>query len=265
MQKNKKLLDDLLKRRNVFFQGFEIYGGVAGLYDFGPVGCSIKTSIEQIWREHFVMEEEMLEINTTCITPHVVLEHSGHVSRFTDLLVKDVKTGTGHRADKLLAEWLDNKLEKGKLKEAEAEEFKKILVNVDNYSKEEMAAIFKKLQIKSPETGNELSDPEPFNLMFKTEIGPSTNLVGYLRPETAQGMFVNFNKLLEFNGGRLPFAAAQIGLGFRNEIAPRNGLVRVREFQMAEIEHFVDPQNKKHPKFKRYANMKLPLYSAAHQ
>ncbi len=233
MQKNKKLLDDLLKRRNVFFQGFEIYGGVAGLYDFGPVGCSIKTSIEQIWREHFVLEEEMLEINTTCITPHVVLEHSGHVSRFTDLLVKDVKTGTGHRADKLLAEWLDNKLEKGKLKEAEADEFKKILVNVDNYSKEEMAAIFKKLQIKSPETGNELSDPEPFNLMFKTEIGPSTNLVGYLRPETAQGMFVNFNKLLEFNGGRLPFAAAQIGLGFRNEIAPRNGLVRVREFQMA--------------------------------
>ena len=79
-----------------------------------------------------------------------------------------------------------------------------------------MTELFKKLQIKSPDTGNELSAPEPFNLMFKTEIGPSTNLVGYLRPET------------EFNGGRLPFAAAQIGLGFRNEIAPRNGLVRVR-------------------------------------
>jgi glycyl-tRNA synthetase len=79
-----------------------------------------------------------------------------------------------------------------------------------------MTELFKKLQIKSPDTGNELSAPEPFNLMFKTEIGPSTNLVGYLRPETAQGMFVNFNKLSEFNGGRLPFAAAQIGLGFRN-------------------------------------------------
>jgi glycyl-tRNA synthetase len=78
-------------------------------------------------------------------------------------------------------------------------------------------------------------------------------------------MFVNFHKLLEFNGGRLPFAAAQIGLGFRNEIAPRNGLVRVREFQMAEIEHFVDPLNKKHPKFKRYSTLKLPLYSAEHQ
>ena len=103
MAKNKKLLDDLLKRRNVFFQGFEIYGGCAGLYDFGPVGCAIKTNIEQLWREHFVLEEEMLEVNTTCITPHIVLEHSGHVARFTDLLVKDVKTGQGHRADKLLS------------------------------------------------------------------------------------------------------------------------------------------------------------------
>lgn len=133
MQKNKKSLDDLIKRRYVFFQGCEIYGGCAGLYDFGPVGCAIKTNLEQIWREHFVLEEEMLEINTTCITPHVVLENSGHVARFTDLLVKDVKTGQGYRADKLLSEWLETKLEKGKLKEAEIGEYKKILVNVDNY------------------------------------------------------------------------------------------------------------------------------------
>ena len=102
------------------------------------------------------------------------------------------------------------------MKEEQSSEYKKILINVDNYKQEEMAELFNRLQIKSPETGNELSHPEPFILMFKTEIGPSTNLVGYLRPETAQGMFVNFNKLLEFNGGRLPFAAAQIGLGFRN-------------------------------------------------
>jgi glycyl-tRNA synthetase len=238
---------------------------VAGLYDFGPVGCAIRNNIEQLWREHFVLEEEMLEVSTTCITPHVVLEHSGHVARFTDLLVKDKKTGQGFRADKLLAEWLEGKLEKGKLKEEQATEFKKILINVDNYKQEEMTELFSRLQIKSPDTGNELSPPEPFNLMFKTEIGPSTNLVGYLRPETAQGMFVNFNKLLEFNGGRLPFAAAQIGLGFRNEIAPRNGLVRVREFQMAEIEHFVDPLDKRHPKFKSVAHLRLPLYSAAHQ
>jgi len=207
----------------------------------------------------------MLEVSTTCITPSVVLENSGHVSRFTDLLVKDLKTGQGYRADKLLADWLESKLDKGKLKENEIAEYKKILINVDSLTKEEMDATFKQLKIKAPDTGNELSPAEPFNLMFKTEIGPSTNLVGYLRPETAQGMFVNFNKLAEFNGGRLPFAAAQIGLGFRNEIAPRNGLVRVREFQMAEIEHFVDPQDKSHPKFKDVAHMKLPLYSREHQ
>lgn len=96
-----------------------------------------------------------------------------------------------------------------------------------------MEVILKKLKIKAPDTGNDLSAPEEFNLMFKTEIGPSTNLTGYLRPETAQGIFVNFHKLLEFNGGRVPFGACTIGLSFRNEIAPRNGLVRVREFQLA--------------------------------
>jgi glycyl-tRNA synthetase len=96
----------LLKRRFVVFQGFEIYGGCAGLYDFGPVGCAIKTNIEQVWRELFVLEEDILEINTTCVTPHAVLESSGHVLRFSDLMVKDVKTGAGFRADKLLIEWL---------------------------------------------------------------------------------------------------------------------------------------------------------------
>jgi glycyl-tRNA synthetase len=91
-----------------------------------------------LWREHFVLEEEMLEVNTTCMTPHIVLEHSGHVSRFTDLLVKDVKTGQGHRADKLLSEWLENKIEKGKLKEDQLNYYKKLLINVDNLTKDEM-------------------------------------------------------------------------------------------------------------------------------
>jgi glycyl-tRNA synthetase len=107
-----------------------------------------------------------------------------------------------------------------------------------------------KYQITSPETGNKLSKPFPFNLMFETQIGPSGKQIGYMRPETAQGIFVNFKKLLEYNGGKMPFAAAQIGLAFRNEISPRSGLIRVREFLMAEIEHFVNPENKNHSKFK---------------
>lgn len=93
-----------------------------------------------------------------------------------------------------------------------------------------MREAFERLKISSPESGNELTPPEPFNLMFKTSIGPQGSVESFLRPETAQGIFVNFAKLLEFNGGRMPIACAQMGLGFRNEISPRNGLLRVREF-----------------------------------
>jgi len=113
----------------------------------------------------------------------------------------------------------------------------------------------------SPETKNELSDPYPFNLMFPTTIGPSGNIQGFLRPETAQGMFVNFRELLYFNGGKLPFACAQIGQSFRNEIAPRAGLLRVREFTQAEIEHFCHPTKKDHPRFNEVAQVELNLFS----
>jgi glycyl-tRNA synthetase len=104
-----------------------------------------------------------------------------------------------------------------------------------------MDAVIKDLKIKAPDTGNELTEAIPFNLMFATLIGPTGTSKGFLRPETAQGIFVNFKKLLEHNNGKMPFSAAQIGLGFRNEIHPKQGLLRVREFTMAEIEHFVDP------------------------
>jgi len=101
--------------------------------------------------------------------------------------------------------------------------------------------------------------------MFETQIGPTGTQRGFMRPETAQGIFINFRRLLDFNNGRMPFAAAQIGLGFRNEIHPKQGLLRVREFTMAEIEHFVDPDNKEHPKFGRVKDMKIPLFSAKNQ
>ncbi len=115
--------------------------------------------------------------------------------------------------------------------------------------------------MKAPETGNDLSEALPFNLMFETSIGPTGTQRGFLRPETAQGIFINFRRLLDFNNGRMPFAAAQIGLGFRNEIHPKQGLLRVREFTMAEIEHFVDPENKEHHKFYRVKDLQIPLFS----
>lgn len=128
-----------------------------------------------------------------------------------------------------------------------------------------MENTIKKYQMKSPITGNELTEPIAFNLMFPTYIGPSGAIKGYLRPETAQGIFVNFKRLLEFNQGRLPFAAAQIGAGFRNEISPRQGLIRVREFTMAEIEHFVDPNDKSHPKFAKVKDYEMTFFSACNQ
>ena len=101
--------------------------------------------------------------------------------------------------------------------------------------------------------------------MFETQIGPTSGFKGYLRPETAQGQFVNFRHLLEFNSGRIPFGSACIGLGFRNEIAPRSGLLRVREFTMAEIEYFVDPLHKEHKKFSTIKDLKVPLWSSDRQ
>merc|ERR1719337_658066 len=139
------------------------------------------------------------------------------------------------------------------------------MVKLEGMSKGEMAAILREFDMKSPLTGNELSEPIEFNLMFQTNIGPSGAVKGFLRPETAQGIFVNFKRLLEFNQGKLPFAAAQIGNAFRNEISPRSGLIRVREFTMAEVEHFCDPEDKSHPKYDTVQDVTMTLYSADDQ
>lgn len=259
----RKDVEDLLKRKFFVVQAFEIYGGVAGLYDFGPLGSALKNNVEQLWRNHFVLEEDMLEVSCTCLTPENVLKASGHVDKFEDFMVKDVKNGQCYRADKILEEHIDKVLAKKakKMKEEEIMNLETIKAQADSYSQEEIGKILKDLKVKAPDTGNELSDPLPFNLMFSSQIGPSSHTKGYFRPETAQSIFVNFKRLLEFNNGKLPFAAAQIGLGFRNEISPRAGLLRVREFTMAEIEHFCDPDQKEHPKFNQVKDVCIPLFS----
>lgn len=259
----RKEVEDLLKRKFFVVPAFEIYGGVVGLFDFGPLGSALKTNVEALWRNHFVLEDDMLELTCTSLTPEVVLKTSGHVDKFEDFMVKDMQNGQCHRADKLLEDHCEKILskKKGKLSEEEALKLHHHIAKADSYSQEEIAQIFKELKIKSPDTGNELSEPVEFNLMFGTQIGPTGHNKGYFRPETAQGIFVAFKRLLEFNNGRVPFAAAQIGLGFRNEISPRAGLLRVREFTMAEIEHFYDPQTKTHPRFSEIADEKLFLFS----
>ena len=215
-----------------------------------------------IWRKHFVLAESMLEMECTNLTPECVLKTSGHVDRFTDLMVKDPETGECFRGDKLLEDIIDQLLDSDEgrlLGTAERDEHLRIQRQADAYSAEELDELLLKYNAKAP-SGQPYSKSFPFNLMFKTSIGPEGTAVGYLRPETAQGLFVNFKRLLDYNAQKMPFAAAQIGMGFRNEIAPRAGLLRVREFCMAEIEHFVNPLDKAHANFPSVAGKELVLF-----
>ena len=208
------------------------------------------------------MTESMLEMDCTNLTPEPVLKTSGHVDRFTDLMVKDPETGECFRADKLLEDAIDNLLEDNTvtLSTEERDHHLRIQRQADAFSPQELDKLLKEdYKVKAP-SGQEFSPSFPFNLMFKTTIGPEGTSVGFLRPETAQGLFVNFRRLLDYNAQRMPFAAAQIGLGFRNEISPRSGLLRVREFTMAEIEHFVNPDDKSHPNFASISDKELVLF-----
>jgi len=258
-------MEDLLKRRFFLDQSFAIYGGITGQYDFGPMGCSLKTNLINSWRNFFVLEEQMLEVDCSILTPEPVLKASGHVERFADLMVKDTRSGECFRLDHLIKAHLEKLICDKKTDERTREECRDIIIKLDGMTKDEMAAILLKYKMKSPVSGNDLTEPIEFNLMFGTQIGPSGLVKGFLRPETAQGIFVNFKRLLAFNQERLPFAAAQIGNAFRNEISPRSGLIRVREFTMAEIEHFCDPNDKNHPKFETVKDISMLLYSACNQ
>lgn len=262
------------------------------MFDYGPPMCALQANFIDTWRKHFVLEEDMLEVDTTILTTHDVLKTSGHVDRFCDWMCKDIKSGDIYRADHLIENVLEARLEGDKmartneqLKEnspegapakekktkkkakvtavkldgAVKQEYEEVLAQIDNYGGKELAALIKKYDIRAIDTGNEVTEPVEFNLMFDTSIGPTGHVKGFLRPETAQGQFVNFNKLLEFNNGRMPFASAQIGKSFRNEISPRQSLLRVREFLMAEIEHYVDPNHKEHVRFDGVKDVVLNL------
>ncbi|KAF4783706.1 glycyl-tRNA synthetase [Colletotrichum scovillei] len=284
---DRQTLDAMLRRRLFFTPAFEIYGGVAGLFDYGPPGCALQANIVETWRKHFILEEDMLEIDTTVLTPHEVLKTSGHVDKFADWMCKDPKNGDILRADHFVEDVLEARLkgdkeargqkveeeddpkkkkkrktkaEAVKLEDAVVQEYEEILAKIDNYNGEELGELIKKYDLRNPNTGLQPSPPVAFNLMFQTAIGPSSNLPGYLRPETAQGQFLNFAKLLDFNMQQMPFASASIGKSYRNEISPRAGLLRVREFLMAEIEHFVDPEGgKKHVRFPEVNTVELTL------
>lgn len=191
---NRKSFDELILRKMYVVPSFEIHNGPAGLFDYGPPASALKANMLGLWRRYFVLEENMLEMECTNLTPSSVLETSGHVERFTDFMVKDEVTGDCFRADKLLEEVIDTYLAAHpELTEAQAEEHRIIQRQADAFDSEELYNMLMKYNTKSPTNPeNNITKPFPFNLMFKTTIGPEGTSVGYLRPETAQGLFVNF-------------------------------------------------------------------------
>ncbi|KAK8394967.1 hypothetical protein O3P69_006031 [Scylla paramamosain] len=258
-------MNDLIKRRFFYDNSFAIYGGITGQYDYGPMGCDLVDNLLAEWHKHFVIQERMLKVNCSILTPEPVLKASGHVDKFADYMVKDVKTGECFRLDHLIKQHFEKVMADKKTSAEEKEALSLTVARLDGMTMEEMNDLMRKHDMKSPLTGNNLTDATEFNLMFPISIGPSGNLKGFLRPETAQGIFVNFKRLLEYNQGKLPFACAQVGNAYRNEISPRSGLLRVREFTMAEIEHFCDPDDKNHPKFAQVADTEMVLYSGCAQ
>ncbi|MDB5239209.1 MAG: glycyl tRNA synthetase [Candidatus Parcubacteria bacterium] len=200
----------LSKRRGFIFQGSEIYGGLAGTWDYGPLGVALKNNVKKIWWQRFVDgREDMYGVDAAILMNQRTWEASGHVAGFSDPLVECKKCHHRFRADQL-----DPELAAAK---------------------------------KCPDCGGALGDVKQFNMMFKTQIGAGEDsaAVSYLRPETAQGMFVNFKNILDSQHPKLPFGMAQIGKAFRNEIAPRDFIFRAREFEQMEIEYFVDPRDEK--------------------
>jgi glycyl-tRNA synthetase len=215
----------LAKRRGFIYQGSEIYGGMAGTWDYGPLGAVLKRNIVNEWLKFFVDSwDDMYLVDTTILMNPKVWQASGHTETFNDPLIEDVKTKKRYRLDHLLE---DNGIE-----------------DVDTMSLEQMAKIVKEKAIKSPD-GNELGAPAQFNMMFKTHVGPveDDESVAYLRPETAQGMFTNFKNIVDSFYPDLPFGIAQVGRNFRNEISPGNFIFRLRELEIMEFEFFIDPKD----------------------
>jgi glycyl-tRNA synthetase len=230
---------EIAKRRGFFWPSFEIYGSCAGFYTYGPLGSLLKLRIEQTIRDWYVNNEGCLVIEAPVLTPEDPWVASGHVKSFTDMIIECQKCGEPYRADHLLEE--------------------KTKKSTDGMGIAEVKELIKRQDVKCPKCGGNLENIYDYNLMFKTFIGPGKNKVaGDLRPETAQTTYMPFRRLFELGRKKLPLGVIQLGKSFRNEISPRQGLVRLREFTQAEVQFFLDPEEKSgHPKFGSIKRKKL--------
>lgn len=209
-------LVSLCKRRGFVFQASEIYGGLAGFYDYGPLGVELANNIKQAWWRAMVGDHDnIFGVDGAIIQNPKLWEASGHVAGFTDPMVEDVITHKRYRADHM--------------------------ANTDSTDLEELKELLK--DKKSPD-GNDLSEPRYFNMMMQTWVGPvqDSSSVAYLRPETAGSIFTNYQNVRETMRAKLPFGVAQIGKAFRNEISPRDFIFRVRELEQMEMQYFIRPE-----------------------
>ena len=218
-------INELARRRGFFWPSYEIYGGGGGFVTYGPLGAKLKQNIENKLREIFVNKLGILEIESSVIAPGKVFEASGHVDHFKEPMVECSNCHKRFRADHLLEEY-------AKISSADAEKM----------SLNEIQAAIEKNRILCPECGGTFNAPQQFLTMFETTIGPYAGATGYGRPEAAQGIFVEFNRLYTMAREKLPFGVIQIGHALRNEISPRQGLIRLREFTIADLEFFFDPE-----------------------
>jgi glycyl-tRNA synthetase len=239
------IIDELARRRGFFWQSYEIYGGVSGFVTYGFLGAKLKQNIENKLRELFVNKLGIMEIEAPIIAPAKVFEASGHVDHFKEPMVECLKCGRRFRADHLLRE-------KTKLNEAEAEKL----------NLKELKEAMEKHDVRCPECNGNFGEPKYFLTMFKTTIGPYSEAVGYGRPEAAQNIFVEFRRLYEAAREKLPFGVMQIGHALRNEISPRQGLIRLREFTIIDIEFFFDPEDPNCPLLREVENETLRLVLA---
>ena len=213
----------LCKRRGFIYQGSDVYGGLSGTWDYGPLGVQLKRNIMNLWWRMFVDErDDIYGVDAAILMNPKVWKASGHVDTFVDPLCEDTVNHRRYRTDHILK---DNG------------------VDADGLTMEQMDEVIAERGIKSPD-GNPLSKSRTFNMMFKTSVGAteSEDSVAYLRPETAQGIFTNFKNVVDSFYPDLPFGIAQQGKAFRNEIAPRDFVFRSREFEQMEIEYFVNPE-----------------------
>jgi len=235
----------LARRRGLFFPSFEIYGGVSGFVTFGPLGTILKRRIEDKFREFYIRPLGILEIESSVILPSKVFEASGHVEHFKEPMVECTKCRHKFRADHLLQE-------KAGMSDTETEKL----------SLEELGREIQKQGINCPECGGKFDEPKYFMTMFTTTIGPYSESVGYGRPEAAQSIFVEFRRLWDYARERLPFGVVQIGHALRNEISPRQGPIRLREFTIMDVEFFFDPKEPNCAPLKDVENETLRLVRA---